>query len=79
MNEEQALEIIKNALAVVLEREQEIRMDDHLIEDEILDSLDSAVFMLEIEKLSNKKLPKDQEAEYELAQVGKLVEYLIQH
>ena len=57
--QEDALKLISAALEKVVKRSVAISLETDLIVDEILDSLDSMVFALEVEALSGKKFPED--------------------
>ena len=59
MQADEALTIVQNALNEVLDDPVEITAETDLIGEEILDSLDGMVFMMEIENASGKKLPED--------------------
>jgi len=62
MTNDEAFELIKQALDEVSEGASEsLTMDTHLLEDDILDSLDAMSFMFELEKLLGKSLAVDEE------------------
>jgi len=77
MSRDEALIIIKKCLESVLEEEVVITEESHLIDDEILDSLDSAVFIFEVESETSKKLPDGDIGEHDLYKVSKLIDYLL--
>jgi acyl carrier protein len=59
MTDHEALNLIESALKKVIKRDVRLTPDMDLIAGEILDSLDSMVFALEVENLSGKKFPED--------------------
>tara|TARA_R110000796_G_scaffold68309_11_gene156484 strand:- start:7297 stop:7533 length:237 start_codon:yes stop_codon:yes gene_type:complete len=62
MTNDEAFELIKKALDEVSEGASEsLTMDTHLLEDDILDSLDAMSFMFELEKMLGKSLAVDEE------------------
>ncbi len=62
MTNDEAFELIKKALDEVSEWASEsLTMDTHLLEDDILDSLDAMSFMFELEKMLGKSLAVDEE------------------
>lgn len=66
MNHEEASNVIAAALAKATgKRNIELEPDTHLVESGILDSLDASVFLLEVEKMTGKKIT-DQEVEDEM-------------
>ena len=68
--------LIEAALTDAVGRAVEISPDTHLINDEVLDSLDSAVFLLNVEKASNVKLPEKEVEDQDLYKVSNLIAYL---
>jgi len=78
MTEDEALAIIQEGLNIVLEdRAVVVNKRTDLIEEEILDSVDSMVFSLEVENLSGKKFPTDGDlVEMGYFKVEKLIELL---
>lgn len=78
MTEDEAMTIIRQGLNEVLDEPVIIDKSIDLIEDEILDSVDSMVFCLEVEELSGKKFPTDGDlVEMGYFKVEKLVDFLI--
>ena len=77
MSREEILKMINTALNEAIEREVELNEDTHLIEDEIIDSLDSAMFLLKLEKTSGKEIPDVAVEENNLFKVGNLINYLM--
>ena len=77
-SEERALEIIEEALKKVLKEETvSFNTDTDLIEEEILDSLDSMVFAMEVEKLSGRTFPEDADlVDLGYFKIDKLVRFL---
>ena len=60
MTESEALDFIQESLKEILgDRSVIISKNTDLIDEEILDSIDSMVFSLEVENLSGKKFPAD--------------------
>ena len=78
MNREQAMVAIAKALTAVLDKEVEFGPEADLIKDEILDSLDAAVFIFELESLTGRKVPEGDLDELGLYKVSNLVTYLVQ-
>ncbi len=85
MNQQDAMKLIEGALAKTLEeaknsrggrREFSLSMDTDLIKEEILDSLDSMVFILELAERSGRSFPEDDLVERGFFKVGQLVEFL---
>lgn len=80
MTQEEAIRLIEQSISETLEdRQVEISMDTHLINDGVFDSLDVLVFMSQIEDKSGKKLPPftDQSiTEIGLFRIGNLVKFL---
>ena len=70
------LKMIEEAGNDAVGREMEVSAESHLIEDEILDSLDSAVFLLNVEKATGMKLPETEIAAQDLFRVSSLLAYL---
>lgn len=71
--------LIEAALTDAVGRSINISQDTHLINDEVLDSLDSAVFLLNVEKASNIKLPEKDVEDHDLFKVSNLIAYLENH
>ncbi len=71
--------LIEAALTDAVGRSIAISQDTHLINDEVLDSLDSAVFLLNVEKASNIKLPEKVVEDQDLFKVSNLIAYLESH
>jgi acyl carrier protein len=85
MNQQDAMKLIERALTKTLEegknsgggsKEFSLSMDTDLIKEEILDSLDSMVFILELAERSGKNFPEDDLVERGFFKVGHLVEFL---
>ena len=62
----------------MLDKEVEFGPEADLIKDEILDSLDAAVFIFELESLTGRKVPEGDLDELGLYKVSNLVTYLVQ-
>lgn len=76
MTDDEALAMIKKSVDEVSAGASErINMSTHLVDDDILDSLDVMNFMFELEKLHGKSLPGVDE-EFSDFRVSKLVEIL---
>jgi len=76
MNEEQALTVITTALSKVLHGDQpEIELSTDLVEDKVLDSLDSMNFLYELEEELGSKLEAIDE-EYADFKVSALVDII---
>ena len=76
MTQQEILVAIHKALNKALDEPPEVTLETDLIGEEILDSLDSMVFILELEKLSSKKFPEEDLEENGFFHVQKLVEFL---
>ncbi|MDZ4252737.1 MAG: hypothetical protein U1A72_09230 [Sulfuritalea sp.] len=59
MSEEQLLQLVASAVEKVIKGPAKISIDTDLIEDDILDSLDGMVFLLELEEATGKRFPED--------------------
>lgn len=70
------LGVIQEALNDAVGNAQEITTDAHLTDDGILDSLDSAVFLLNVETATGKTLSEDDVADKDLFSVKKLIAFL---
>ncbi len=78
MSEKEAFEIIKKSLESVLNRSIEIHLDTDLLKENILDSLDSMIFIMEIEHETNKKFPESVDLSAEgYFFVQKLISYIV--
>jgi acyl carrier protein len=61
MTQSEALALIQRALDETLQEHKQIRADTDLLEGEFLDSLESMVFLLELEKASGLKIPQEED------------------
>ena len=77
MTNEEALDLIGRALKKVTGRTWGIGPETNLIADDLLDSLDSMVFILELEKSSGKNFPEADLEEEKFYTVKKLVDFLV--
>lgn len=77
MERTEYLEVIRAALAKAVNRKHDISEATHLIDEDLLDSLDSAVFLLEVERATTSKLPEVDIETKNLFQVKNLVDYLM--
>ncbi|MEM8630280.1 MAG: hypothetical protein AAGF74_03515 [Pseudomonadota bacterium] len=68
--------IIETALADAVGHSVEISVDTHLIQDDVIDSLDSAIFLLNVEKAAGVKLSEQDVDEKDLFKVSNLVAFL---
>lgn len=59
MTEQEAFDGIKASLCQVCNRNVDITMDTELQQEKILDSLDSMIFILDVESRLNVKIPED--------------------
>jgi hypothetical protein len=75
MTQDQALELIKQALlkAVPKAKVSHLQLQDHLIKDGIIDSLDSMAFLYELEALCSEPL-KSIDDQFSDFRIGRLVE-----
>ena len=77
-NSNEIVESINKALSSVLKKEVNVTTEVDLIEDGILDSLDSAMFLFEIQKIFNIVVPDIDIEEQGFFKVSKLTEYIDQ-
>ena len=73
------MEILQNiakCVEKVTSDAHDISLDTHLIDDDVLDSLDSAVFLLELEKLYGIELSDEVVDTKDLYKVANLVEFI---
>jgi acyl carrier protein len=61
MTDQHALELIQQALDRTLDEPVQIGPESDLVADDIVDSLDSMTFLLELADLSGKEFPEDVE------------------
>ena len=76
MNNVDIMELIDKAIEKATGNTFELTEETNLIESEILDSLDSMVFILELEKATGKKFPEEDLEEEGFFKVGKIVAFL---
>jgi len=77
MNREEAGNTIRAALAKATGRSDlEYENETHLVEGEILDSLDASVFLLELEKASGKTITDKDVETHDLFRVSNLIDWL---
>jgi acyl carrier protein len=76
MKKKEILSMINNVVNQALDREIVITEKTHLIEEEILDSLDSAMFLIKLEQNSAKEISDKQVAENDLFKVSNLIHFL---
>lgn len=76
MTREELLETVNRCLSKVLESDVTVTEDTHLTKEEILDSLDGATFIFELEAATHKKLPDGDLEEHDLYKVSNLLDYL---
>ncbi len=76
MTKDEAISLITGGLKKVTGKNIEFDMETDLIESEILDSLDSMVFIFELETGSGVKFPETDLEEENFFQVRKLIDYL---
>lgn len=72
------LSTVQSALDKTVNTGSQISETTHLLEERILDSLDSAVFLLNIEKLTAVKISDRQLMDHDLFQVSNLLSFLQQ-
>ena len=77
-NSNEIVESINKALSSVLKKETNVTTEIDLIEDGILDSLDSAMFLFEIQKIFNITVPDVDIEDQGFFKVSKLTEYINQ-
>jgi len=80
VNQQHAIEWIDQALKETLDTDNvQFHLETDLVQEKILDSLDSMVFLLCLSELSGKSFPEDQDlVEVGLFKVDRLVDYLLQ-
>lgn len=76
MSREELLSIVVSCVNKVLDDEVEVTEQTHLVNDGILDSLDSATFIFELEAATNQHLPDGDLDEKELYLVSNLISHL---
>jgi acyl carrier protein len=77
MNEQEALQLINETLRKVLnDRKAAATIDTDLVGDNVLDSLDGMVFLLEISEKTGKTFPEKDLVKLGFFRVRKLVEIL---
>lgn len=77
MTEQNAFALVQQALERTLDEPVEITLQTDLVEDEVVDSLDSMTFLLELEQLSGKEFPEDGDlVDQGFYKVENLVRYL---
>lgn len=76
IGQDEAMKMIRDAIKLAVNDEPEITERTDLINDEILDSLDSMVFVMELEKLSGIKFPEEDLEEAGFYSVPKLLEHI---
>ena len=70
------LSIVKAALNDAVGKQVNFTLETHLTEEEILDSLDSAVFLLNVEKATGVALSEEAVEQNNLFQVANLIAFL---
>lgn len=68
--------IIQESLDDAVGQPVEFSPDAHLLKDEVLDSLDSAVFLLNLEKATGVLLPENTVEEKDLFKIANLIQHL---
>lgn len=76
MSDSTQVQLIKKALEEAKGEDVEIQSSTDLIAEEVIDSLDSALFLVELEKLSGVQIPQADVTERELFKVENMVNYL---
>jgi acyl carrier protein len=77
MNQEQALDAITKALRTALnDGAVSVNIETDLLGEDILDSLDGMVFLLELSAFTDKKFPETDLKEQGFFKVRKLVEFM---
>ena len=78
MDQEQALDAITQALRTALnDNTATVTIDTDLLGEDILDSLDGMVFLLELSAFTDKKFPEKDLKEQGFFKVKKLVEFML--
>lgn len=77
MTRDQALALIGDALAKVAGRRHAVTETTDLLEEEMVDSLDGAILLLEIEKAWGGKFPAGDAKDHDLYKVKSLVDFMI--
>lgn len=77
MDANEAFAMIKKALFVALKKEVSVTEDTELLKEEMLDSLDGLVFLMELEQLTGIDVPEDadlaEEGYYKISKLIKLI------
>jgi len=77
MQQNEAIQLIGDAIEKVIQKRVEITVATDLVGDKILDSLDGMVFAMELEILSGRKFPEEIDlVEQGYFKIAKLVEFL---
>lgn len=77
MTRDNASQMIRVALSVATGRKDvEIADNTHLVADDILDSLDASVYLLELERASGKKITDKDVEDFNLFQISNMVDWL---
>ena len=76
MTSEEALEMIRKALAATLETEAAIGPDTDLLTEEILDSLDGVKFAFQLEEMASVRFPSEDLASKGYFKVANLITFL---
>lgn len=76
MTNEEAFEKVNEALQKATNGSATAESGKHLIEDNILDSLDTIAFLFELEEVTSIKIPEVAVDEYNLMDIDNLCEYI---
>ena len=77
MTKDEALAKIQEALTAAVDDDVEAQAGQHLVDEDILDSLDVISFLFELEETTGLKFPETIVEEEGLMNVDKLCEYII--
>lgn len=77
MSQDEVGQMIRAALSVATGRKDiEVTDSTHLVRDNILDSLDASVYLLELERASGKKITDKDVEDFNLFQISNMVDWL---
>lgn len=76
MNKENIMAFIGEALEKAVGEAKTVTEATDLIEDEVVDSLDSALFLVELEKIVGCQIPQADVNDKNLMKVGNLITYI---
>ncbi len=80
MNDNDLLQTINDVLKTVTSKDVNVTRETDLIEEGVIDSLDSMLFLLELEKLTGQSFPQEGDlVEQGFFRVGELMKFIQSH